>query len=57
MSVPVVVTAYNRPGALRGTLEALAANDLAAQTDLLICLDGAKGEQDRVQVEAVFFII
>lgn len=53
MSVPVVVTAYNRPGALRGTLEALAANDLAAQTDLLICLDGAKGEQDRVQVEAV----
>lgn len=53
MSVPVVVIAYNRPDALRRTLDALSANELADETDVLICLDGAKCEKDRKQVEAV----
>lgn len=53
MSVPVVVIAYNRPDALRRTLDALAANDRAPETDVFICLDGPKGEGDRFKVEAV----
>ena len=31
---PVVLVAYNRPDALKKALEALTANELAAETDL-----------------------
>lgn len=50
---PVVLIAYNRPDALKRALEALAADDLAAGTDLFIRIDGPKGPQDAGKVEAV----
>lgn len=50
---PVVLLAYNRPEALRRTLAALAADDLAAGTDLFIRIDGPKSETDAEKVKAV----
>ena len=52
-TTPVVLLAYNRPDALRRTLAALAADDLAAGTDLFIRIDGPKGPTDVAKVEAV----
>ena len=52
-TTPVVLLAYNRPDALRRTLAALAADDLAAGTDLLIRIDGPGNETDVRKVEAV----
>ena len=52
-NTPVVLLAYNRPEALRRTLEALAADDLAARTDLFIRIDGPKKESDSEKVKAV----
>ena len=49
---PVVLLAYNRPEALRRTLAALAADDLAAGTDLFIRIDGPKSETDAEKVKA-----
>ena len=45
--------AYNRPDALRRTLEALAAADLASETDLFIRIDGPRDEADARKVAAV----
>ena len=53
MMTPVVLIAYNRPDALKKALEALAANELAARTDLYVRIDGPKGEKDAEKVEAV----
>ena len=50
---PVVLVAYNRPEALKKALEALAANDLAAGTDLYVRIDGPRGPVDAEKVEAV----
>lgn len=50
---PVVLFAFNRPDALRRSLAALAANELAAETDLFICIDGPRNEAEAVKVEAV----
>ena len=50
---PVVLLAYNRPEALRRTLAALAADALAAGTDLFIRIDGPKKEADVEKVKAV----
>lgn len=50
---PVVLVAYNRPEALRKALEALAANDFAAGTDLYVRIDGPKGPADAEKVDAV----
>lgn len=50
---PVVLLAYNRPEALRRTLAALAADDLAPRTDLFIRIDGPKTEADVEKVKAV----
>lgn len=50
---PVVLFAFNRPDALRRSLNALAANDLASETDLFIRIDGPRGEQDEEKVAAV----
>lgn len=52
-NTPVVLLAYNRPEALRRTLEALAADDLAAGTDLFIRIDGPKKDSDAEKVKAV----
>ena len=52
-TTPVVILAYNRPDALRRTLAALAADDLAAGTDLFIRVDGPKRPSDVEKVAAV----
>ena len=52
-TAPVVLFAFNRPDALRRSLEALAAADLAAETDLFIRLDGPRNEADADKVAAV----
>ena len=51
--MPVVLFAFNRPDALRRSLAALAAADLAAETDLFIRLDGPQNEADAEKVAAV----
>lgn len=53
MPVPVVLFAFNRPEALRRTIQALAANELAAQTPLFIRLDGPRNEADAQKIAAV----
>ena len=50
---PIALFAYNRPEHLRATLEALAADPLAASSDLHIFLDGARGEAAIPLVAAV----
>lgn len=52
-TTPVVLPAFNRPDALRRSLAALAANDLAGDTDLFIRIDGPRNEAEAVKVEAV----
>lgn len=42
---PVVLFTYNRPDHTRRTIEALAANELASETDLFIYSDAAKNEK------------
>ncbi len=49
---PVAVFAYNRPGHLRQTLEALAANELARESEVIIYCDGPKPGADRSAVDA-----
>jgi Glycosyl transferase family 2 len=53
MPVPVALFVYNRPRHTRATLEALARNTLASQTDLHVFSDGAKGQSDRQAVAEV----
>ncbi|MDO9582619.1 MAG: sugar transferase [Desulfomicrobium sp.] len=50
---PVVLFAYARPEHTRKTVEALAANDLAAETDLIVYSDAARGSMDVPAVHAV----
>jgi len=57
MLAPAVLFAYNRPLHTRATLEALARNALAGQTALIVFSDGAKGEKDLPQVQAVRGVI
>lgn len=53
MLAPIVIFAFNRPDHLRRTLEALAANDLAAQSDVIIFCDGPRRDEDMESVQAV----
>jgi GT2 family glycosyltransferase len=53
MFAPVVLFAYNRPEHLRGTLESLAANAGAGETELYIHCDGAKPQADEAEREQV----
>lgn len=53
MPAPVVIFAYKRPDHLRRTLEALAANELAGQSDLTIYCDGPKEGGDPAPCLAV----
>ena len=48
---PVVLFVYNRPMHTFKTLESLALNQFAAQTDLIVYADGAVSESDKVSVE------
>ncbi|WET06404.1 glycosyltransferase family 2 protein [Lentisphaerota bacterium ZTH] len=50
---PITLFVYNRPWHTQRTIEALRANELAGQSDLIIFADGAKSEKDLPQVEAV----
>ncbi len=52
-NVPVALFVYNRPKHTQKTIEALARNTLAAETDLYIFSDGYKTQKDRENVEAV----
>lgn len=53
MPVPVVLFVYNRPEHTKATLEALARNTLAQQTDLFIFSDGAKHPEGQKKVDEV----
>jgi len=50
---PVVIFCYNRPDHLRRTVEALAANPLAAQSELIVYSDGPRKTADEPAIEAV----
>lgn len=50
---PVALFVYNRPDHTKRTVEALAANVLAAQTDVVVFSDGPKAEADAAAVREV----
>src|SRR5437868_15329068 len=50
---PIVLFVYNRPDHARRTLAALAANPLAAESDLIIYADGPKKLDHQASVQAV----
>lgn len=50
---PIALFVYNRADTTRQTLDALAHNSGAQQSDLIVFSDGPKGEQDAAQVAAV----
>jgi len=52
-TAPVVLFTYNRPGHTRRTVEALRANELAAQSDLIVFSDAAKDEGAEQKVDEV----
>lgn len=49
---PVILFVYNRPQHAAQALESLAANPLAAESDLIVYADGAKGPEHEVSVQA-----
>src|SRR5215831_17496871 len=53
MNAPVALFTYKRLEHTKATVDALGRNTLAAQTDLHIFSDGAKGEVDSAAVQAV----
>ncbi|MDR2820251.1 MAG: glycosyltransferase [Desulfovibrio sp.] len=52
MPTPIAVFAFNRPDHLRRTLTALAANDLAAASDITIFCDGPRNGQEKNLTDA-----
>jgi hypothetical protein len=50
---PIIVFAYDRSNHLRRTLDALAKNDLASQSELYIYCDGARETASTAQVERI----
>lgn len=50
---PIALFAYNRPEHTRKTVEALALNDLAPESDLFVFSDGLKNPEDKVPVAMV----
>lgn len=53
MCAPIAIFAFNRPDHLRRTLDALAANDLAAESDVTIFCDGPRSDAEKGQTDAV----
>ncbi|MCU0448032.1 MAG: glycosyltransferase [Microscillaceae bacterium] len=53
MYYPIILFVYNRPEHLKKTVESLAKNPLAKESDLLIFSDGAKNPSDAVKVNQV----
>lgn len=54
---PVVLFVFSRPDHTRRTLDALRANTLASQTDLIVYADAARTEQENRRVEEVRGIV
>lgn len=52
MNTPVVVFAYNRPGHLARTLDALASNEGARNVDVHVYVDGPRRAEDLSKVES-----
>ena len=50
---PIAIFAFNRPDHLRRTLDALAANELAAESDVTIFCDGPRSDAEKGQTDAV----
>lgn len=50
---PVILFTYNRPEHTRNTIKALAANELADETDLYVFSDAAKKEADAGKVQEI----
>ena len=50
---PIVLFVYNRPEHTRRTVQSLAQNELALQSDLFVFADGAKNEKARAAVQGV----
>jgi hypothetical protein len=50
---PIAFFAYRRPEHTKQTLEALAANSLASESDLFIFSDGPRNEQAQEEVRSV----
>src|SRR5437762_11491015 len=50
---PIILFVYNRPEHTHRTLAALAANQAAINSDLIVYADGAKKPQHRASVQAV----
>lgn len=50
---PIVLFAYRRPEHTRRTLEALAANEMASESELFVFIDGPRGEDDKGNVAEV----
>lgn len=53
---PIAIFAFNRPGHLRRTLEALAANTLAAESAVTIYCDGPRHERDMPAIKEVLSV-
>lgn len=50
---PIVIFCYNRPDHLRQTVEALAANEPASRSELIVYSDGPRKEADIPPIEAI----
>lgn len=53
---PIAVFAFNRPDHLRRTLAALAANELAAESDVTVFCDGRRNDADKPLVDEVLLV-
>lgn len=53
MTAPIALFVYNRPWHTRQTLQALAGNELAAESDLLVFSDGPRSSSDEQAVSEV----
>jgi hypothetical protein len=53
MLAPILLFAFSRPDHTRRALAALAANELADQSDLIVYADGARNEREAASVRAV----
>jgi hypothetical protein len=53
MPAPIAVFAYNRPQHLLRTLQALAVNDFAVESELTIFCDGPRTEAEKLRTDAV----
>lgn len=57
MLAPIIVFAFNRADVLGDTLQALAANEMASDSQIFIFVDGPRSEQDVFKIEAVKNIV